>query len=336
MAKRKLTQRQQERIKSIQENRRQRAQKKPVIPSGEVPDNLGPEQTGKIITHFGATLSVENMEGEIFRCTARQNLGQLVCGDKVVWQESGDHEGIVVAIHPRKSLLSKPGFNDTSKPVAANIDQIIIIAASKPVLSKYLIDRYLIIGEATGIQPIIVINKSDLLNEKETKQLLSSMQVYSDIGYTVLLTSVKLEHGLKELANQLKGKTSILVGQSGVGKSSIVKALLPGRDIRIGKLSETDQGKHTTTTSILYHLSSGGDLIDSPGVRDFGVWHIEPEKIAAGFIEFQDYLGTCKFSNCSHTSEPECALQKAVKEGKINNERLQSFLQIMESLDDNK
>jgi ribosome biogenesis GTPase len=336
MAKRKLTQRQKDRIKAIQEDRRQRASKKSTTLSEESTDNLGPEQSGQIITHFGSSLSIENADGEIFRCTARQNLGQLVCGDKVVWQESGDHKGIVVAVQPRKSLLSKPDFNDTSKPVAANIDQIIIITASKPVLSKHLIDRYLIVGEATSIQPIIVINKSDLLNEEETEQILSSMQIYSDIGYKVLLTSVKREHGLDELASQLRDKTSILVGQSGVGKSSIVKAILPDRDVRIGELSETDQGKHTTTTSILYHLPSGGDLIDSPGVRDFSVWHIDPENIATGFIEFKDYLGTCKFSNCSHTTEPDCALQQAVKEGKISNERMQSYLQIMESLEGKK
>jgi ribosome biogenesis GTPase len=228
--------------------------------------------------------------------------------------------------------LARPTGDGSSKPYAANVNRIFIVTATQPQTSDALIDRYLVVAETTGIHPVIVINKIDLADEQTRPLFEARAAKYRAVGYTVLFASVKRRHGLDAIVEELKGHTSILVGQSGVGKSSLVKSLLPDRDIRIGALSQTQQGRHTTTTSVLYHLPFGGDLIDSPGVRDFAVWHIEPEDIVRGFVEFREYLGHCRFSDCSHTSEPGCALLEAVDTGRIHPARLASYHEMMRSI----
>lgn len=342
MAKRRLTERQKERISAIQKKRRQRAGDPSLQQTPQDKPNpnsaLGPEQTGTIISHHGTSVILEDQTGNLVRCVVRQNLESLVCGDKVVWQAENDQEktdqhGIITAIQPRHTFLARPMTNGMIKPVAANLDQIVIMVATQPTPSESLIDRYLISAEIMGIQPIVLVNKMDLLKTDEASALERSMLLYNKIGYPVLFSSIKHEIKLDNITEQLKNKTSILVGQSGVGKSSLIKKLLPEREIRIGKLSEANHGKHTTTTSVLYHLPFGGSLIDSPGVRDFGVWHIDKDKIAQGFIEFSDYLGKCKFRNCSHTEEPKCALKEAVEAGEIDKRRLESYLETIQAMD---
>lgn len=333
MAKRKLTDRQKARVTALQTARAERANRTGKRGAPGTHEPLGPEQSGLVISAHRAAAIVENADGRLNRCTVRQNLGALVCGDRVVWQSASNGDGVVVALLERRSLLTRPGIGGHTKPVAANIDQIVIVAATEPQLSHYLIDRYLVAAEATNIQPVIVVNKTELLDPAARATLQRALQVYRDIGYGVLFTSAKTEHGLDPLVEQLRDRTSILVGQSGVGKSSLVKMLLPERDIRIGALTEARHGRHTTSTAVLYHLPFGGDLIDSPGVRDFGLWHMDREQITAGFIEFCPYLGHCKFSNCTHTSEPQCALRQAVEDGKISGERLNSYHRMIESLE---
>lgn len=335
MAKRRLTDRQKERIQAIQNKRRERAGRRADAKEQDLSSALGPEQTGRVISHHGATLIVESADGQLYRCVQRQNMEALVCGDHVIWQATRDHktkEGVIVALRPRSTLLERPEAGGSTRPVAANLDQIIIVAAPQPSLSEQLIDRYLVNAEATHITPIILINKIDLLSAKDKAILERRLHVYIDIGYRIIYASVKQEHGLDTLAAQLAGNTSILVGQSGVGKSSLVKQLLPDLDIRIGALSATTLGKHTTTTSVLYHLPFSGDLIDSPGIRDFGVWHINADDILHGFVEFRPFLGRCKFSNCSHSVEPGCALKIAVERGEIQAKRLASYRSIMEKI----
>lgn len=341
MAKRRLTERQKERIHAIQEKRLQRADNKNKTQEG----TLGPEQTGTIISHHGRSVVVEDTQNKLIRCSIRQNLKTLVCGDSVVWQpinkEDGDdtenikQQGIVTAIQPRSSLLARPLPGGEIKSVAANVDQVVIMVAIKPVLSEPLIDRYLVNAEITGIKPVIIVNKIDLLDEDEFTELKQRVKLYSDIGYPVLFFSVKQDIGIDQVLEKLNQKTSILVGQSGVGKSSLIKQLLPEQEITIGQLGDTDLGKHTTTTSVLYHLPCGGNLIDSPGVRDFGVWHVDKDNITKGFIEFKDYQGKCKFRNCSHTIEPECAFKEAVQTGNISQRRMESYLSIIKSIEEN-
>lgn len=335
MGKRKLTERQLRQVQALQEKRLARvrdgeaSKKEPLLKQTA----LGPEQEGFVITRYGASAAIEDAQGTLYHCAVRPNLESVVCGDRVIWQQAGEREGVVVALMPRRSLLSRPDFSGRQKPLAANIDQIVILAASEPEISEGLMDRYLVASELIGITPVILVNKLDLLDDAGKAQLEARLRPYRDIGYQTLFASVRQEHGLDALLEQLKDKTSILVGQSGVGKSSLVKALLPDHDVRIGELSRaTGLGTHTTTRTMLYHLPTGGHLIDSPGVRSFGLWSVSPAQVAQGFMEFRPYLGTCRFNDCRHLVEPGCALQAAVKDGKISPRRLASYHNIVDSL----
>jgi len=330
MGKRKLTNNQQRHTQRIQEKRRARA-----TAEGEnIPhSNLGAEQEGLVVTRFGKTVDVEDKQGKTVRCKIRQNMGELVCGDKVIWQAENDDSGVICAVIPRHSLLARPDFQGRKKLIAANIDQIMITCATQPELSPGLIDRYLVAAEATGITPVIVTNKIDLVDEKSRPLLEQQLAIYHQLGYQIIYTSAVIQHGLDNLIQQLKDRTSIFVGHSGVGKSSLVKALFPEQQIRIGELSEaTGKGVHTTTASTLYHLPQGGELIDSPGIREFGLWEINEAQVAEGFLELRPHLGNCRFRNCRHQNEPGCAIQEAARMGDISQQRLSSFYRIVESL----
>jgi ribosome biogenesis GTPase len=334
VSKRNLTRRQTWRAEKIQAERLARSQKK----AGQIQQTLGagelgPEQQGRVITRFGPSVDVEDDNGVIHRCLLRQNLPSLVCGDRVVWQPGPEQTGVVVALMPRESLLTRPDVHNHPKPVAANISQILIVAAPLPALDLDLINRYLVAAELTHIPPVLVINKVDLLNEKSFDKLRERLAAYERIGYPVLYASTKRAEGLDELRQRLIDRTSIFVGQSGVGKSSLIQALLPHHDLRIGALSESSGlGKHTTTATALYHFPEGGDLIDSPGVRDFGLGNVTAAQVAEGFAEFRPFLGHCRFNDCRHTVEPGCALQAAVEHGDIDPARFDSFLRIAAAL----
>lgn len=334
MSKRQLTRRQAWRAEKIQEERLARSQKKvgkiqQALGAGE----LGPEQQGRVITRFGPSVDVEDSHGIVHRCLLRQNLPSLVCGDRVVWQAGPEQTGVVVALIPRESLLTRPDAHNQPKPVAANISQILIVAAPQPALDLDLVNRYLVAAELTAIPPVLVINKIDLLDDKAFAKLQQRLAVYARIGYPVIYASTKRAEGLAELRRQLKDHTSIFVGQSGVGKSSLIQALLPHHELRIGALSESSGlGRHTTTSTVLYHFPEGGELIDSPGVRDFGLGRVTPTQVAEGFVEFGPFLGQCRFNDCRHTVEPGCALQAAVERGDIDAARFDSFLRIAAAL----
>lgn len=291
-------------------------------------------EQGLVIAHHGKKLLVEDRDGQIIPCHARQNIGSVVCGDQVLWHNDNHHqEGVVSAITPRESLLLRPGFGDKLKPVAANITLIGIVISPKPEPQENLIDRYLVAAEDLHIRPVLVCNKMDLLNEAEMLTWKERFSVYTDIGYELVFTSTKKSHGLDDLSGKFRDNNSILVGQSGVGKSSIINALLPDKQLKVNKLSEQiNQGQHTTSHSELHHLAdNSGNIIDSPGVRDFRLGHLENSEIQQGFIEFRPYLGHCKFSNCEHRQEPGCALRRAVAEGNISRQRLNSYFEILAS-----
>ncbi len=339
MAKRKLTRRQNWRINKIQEERAARASKKDATIEQQLDSSdLGPEQHGLIISHFGRTVDVEASEGAkqgtIIRCHMRTNLGQLVTGDRVIWREGKD-SGVVVARLERKSELLRPNPYGDMKPVAANIDFIVITVAVEPTPHANLIDRYLVAAELSGIEPIILLNKTDLLNDKNRQPIEAMLQRYRDIGYQVLLASSASEEGLKPLKAQLDQRISVFVGQSGVGKSSLINTLLPGVDLKVGELStQTRKGRHTTTTARLFHFPDGGDLIDSPGIREFGLWHIEPDEVINGFTELKPLAGLCRFRNCKHEQEPGCALKNAVESGTISEQRWNSYKHILCSIEE--
>lgn len=340
MAKRRLTQQQRRRIAERQQRRAQSLRAQPDPAAAE----LGAEQAGLIIAHYGRELDVEALEqplaGTVVRCRMRANLEPLVTGDRVVWQpelaslDDDEPSGVVVAGLPRRSVLTRPdSHSGLPRPVAANIDEILIVIAPEPTPFANLIDRYLVAAEQLGIEPVIVLNKSDLITPERQPELEALLAMYQRIGYRTLTASTVADSGLDALRAALRDRTGILVGQSGVGKSSLIAALLPGVDIRIGALSEAEsKGRHTTTTARLFHLPDGGDLIDSPGIREFGLEHLDRAQIERGFVEFHPWLGRCRFRDCAHEQEPGCALHEALANGDIDPRRMESYRAILSSL----
>ena len=337
MSKRKLTRRQAWRINKIQDERAKRADKRgnsadDALSAGD----LGTEREGLIVAHFGTQVEVESAPGESQRCHIRANLEGMVTGDRIIWRP-GEPTGVVVARLERDSVLTRPDPYGKIKPVAANIDQIILVVASLPELHANLIDRYLVAASTVGIEPVILLNKTDLLEDdierrEHVEQLLA---IYPPLGDRVLRTSVNSDSGMDTFLQELNNRTSVFVGQSGVGKSSLINLLLPGVDLRVSAVSEsTNKGVHTTTTARLFHLPTGGVLIDSPGIREFGLWHMTRQQIEAGFREFHAVLGTCKFRDCKHESEPQCAILAGVEAGEISERRLNSYRQMVDSLED--
>jgi len=287
-------------------------------------------QPGLILAHFGQASLVEDDNGEVFRCATRRNLPRTVCGDRVLWQTSNRREGVIVRVLERDTTLVRPDNNSRARPVAANLDQIVVVIACKPSFEYGMLDRYLVAAELIGAKPVVVVNKSDLLDTESRAKLEQRLAIYKEVGYSLLFISTRTTDGLKDLHRQLKSHTSILVGQSGVGKSSLVQALLPDLDIRTGALSQvTGLGRHTTTVTMLYHLPDGGDLIDSPGVRDFSLSPVPVDQLAKGFREFRPYLGQCRFHNCRHASEPGCAIQDAARSGAIKQRRLANYRELV-------
>ncbi|POY80209.1 ribosome biogenesis GTPase RsgA [Pseudomonas amygdali pv. morsprunorum] len=331
MAKRQLNRRQNWRIEKIQGERAARAAKREsaTLETLEGGD-LGPEQTGLVIAHFGVQVEVE-ASGQVFRCHLRANLPALVTGDRVVWRAGNQGIGVIVAQLPRTTELRRPDSRGQLKPVAANVDLIVIVFAPMPEPHANLIDRYLVAAEHAGIRPLLLLNKADLIDEQNAPALNALLAVYRTLGYPVLEVSAHHGDGMQTLQSQLH--ISVFVGQSGVGKSSLVDSLLPETDTRVGPLSEVSgQGTHTTTTARLFHFQRGGDLIDSPGIREFGLGHVSRADVEAGFIEFNDLIGTCRFRDCKHDREPGCALLKGLEDGRVQQQRMNSYRSIIASL----
>jgi ribosome biogenesis GTPase len=293
-------------------------------------------QPGLVIINYGKQQLVEDRSGDIYRCVARRGLPQIVCGDDIEWLQTGDRSGVIETIKPRRTVLYRADGNDGQRPQVANIDQLIVEAALEPALDYFLIDKYCVAAELAQAEPLIIINKADLLEDKDRERIALLASEYRHIGYSTLLTSALKNTGIREFADSLSGHTSILVGQSGVGKSSLIKRLLPNQDIAIGKLSAASGlGKHTTTSTTLYHLPQGGRLIDSPGVRDFHLGKVADSELGNGFREFRPYLGQCRFNDCRHLSEPGCAIRAAVAAGEILERRMQSYRQLMQTGNNN-
>jgi len=329
MARRKLSKQQRERIARIQEGRREAAAKR--AESALVGAEPGEQREGRVVVRHGRNLVVRDAEGRSIHCQFRQNLGEIVCGDRVLWQPVEGGEGVVVALQPRTTTLSRPDFSGRDKPIAANITQLVVVLAPYPEPSGYLLDQYLVAAELIGVHGAICLNKADLLDASGRADFRARFAHYEKIGYPLIQVSAKTEHGLDPLLALLQDNTSILVGQSGVGKSSLINTLLPSPELEEGTLSDaTGLGRHTTSAATLYQLESGGEIIDSPGVRSFRLGRLSREQLEDGFPELRALRGRCRFSNCSHGQEPDCVVQEALQEGEIHPDRLASFQHLAE------
>ncbi len=324
MSKRKITKQQHRRISDKQASHKVSSDDKPA----EELEGLGPEQWGLLISRFGKQVEVEDEQGQRHDCHLRQHLPMPVAGDHVLWCQSQAGNGVVVAIKNRKSELVRVSSIGQLKPIAANIDQMLIVISTAPEPSFLQLDKFLIAAQQLQITPCIVINKADLSSAKAL--LKKTKSHYQLTQHSIIYASAKQAHGIDELTLCLQHKTSILVGQSGVGKSSLIQMLIPEDTISVGDLSlQSKLGTHTTTAARLYHLPTGGDLIDSPGVRQFNLWPISQQQLLAGYTEFTPYLDHCKFRNCKHDHETQCAVKDAVSSGVISNLRYENYLDLL-------
>ena len=288
-----------------------------------------------VLVSYGGQGVVLLPDGEHKRCKFRRKVGRPFCGDRVLVGRADDTSLVVDSILPRDNYFVRADERQRQHVIAANLDQVLIVVAAAPLPSRDLMERYILAVHSLGIEPIIVLNKTDLeVPVGETAagaKVLEHMPDYEALGYTVIRTSCKTEPGISGLQSVLKDRTSILVGQSGVGKSSLINQLLPDLDIQTGALSTaTGKGTHTTTSTMLYQFTGGGYLIDSPGVWEYGIWKLDNDELAAGFIEFKPWLGKCRFNDCVHKTEPDCAIKKAVADGFIREWRYQSYLRLLE------
>ena len=291
---------------------------------------------GMVIASFGIETIIETETGELLRATTRKKLGNLVSGDRVQYQTIHANNYAIEKREDRTTELARPDMRGRKKVIAANISQMLIVTACKPAFNPGLINRYLVAAEMLKITPVILLNKTDLLTDEISEHIEPYLNDYRAIGYSVIYTSCKKAHGYDDLMQQLKQHTSIFVGQSGTGKSSLINALLPETNARVGKISDaTGKGKHTTTTAWLYHLpEQSGMLIDSPGVREFGLWEIKPAQLAQGYREINTAGNECRFRNCLHKNEPGCAVLARVKTGEISTHRYESYLRVLNTLEE--
>ncbi|MBF0162768.1 MAG: ribosome small subunit-dependent GTPase A [Magnetococcales bacterium] len=292
---------------------------------------FGAEEPGLVIAHFGLNVAVEDHQGERFRCAVRKSAtGEPVCGDRVVWMRSINNQGIINRIESRTSVLQRPLSAQRLQIIAANVDRIFIVfVATDPHVG--LLDRYLVAAGVAGIEAVIVVNKMDLVENRAV--LMASFAHYEQMGYRVIFTSTLEPLGLTELDQALKGRISVFVGESGTGKSSLISQWISSDSLKIGLVNqESGKGRHTTTVTSLYHLPGGGSLIDSPGIREFGLHGVEAHQVARYFPDIFPWAGQCRFSDCQHGAEPDCAVQRELQAGNLHPARLESLRQIQQTL----
>ncbi|QIV95779.1 ribosome biogenesis GTPase [Allofrancisella inopinata] len=290
------------------------------------------KQQGKIITNFGGNLIVRLEDNQKVSCLLRSHLkGELTVGDNVI-VDYLDTTYIIIDLLERRNLISRPNsYQRKNKNIAANIDQAIIIISHSPAPVEHYIDRYLAAIHSSDIIPIIVINKIDNQSESDKQHIQQLAEIYESIGYKILYISAKDNIGIKSLLHTLNGKTSIFLGQSGVGKSETLNTIL-GEQITItSQVSDsTKKGRHTTTCSTLYEINETTAIIDSPGIREFGLWNISQEELFDGFLDFKKHKGICQFRNCSHEENSKgCEIVKHLKNGNINRLRYTNYHRIL-------
>ncbi|MBN1766368.1 MAG: ribosome small subunit-dependent GTPase A [Sedimentisphaerales bacterium] len=300
-------------------------------------------RNGTVISVKAATCQILD-EHQMVDCILRPELtvaqrSDLAVGDRVDYSESEDGTHIIERVHPRRSVLSRPDPHDPriERIIAANIDLAVIVASVKaPPFNSNLIDRYLLAIECGGITPFICINKSDLLpsSTADEESIAQKIEQYHKLDIDAVFCSALTGEGISDLLGRLSGKVCVFVGHSGVGKTSLLNTMNPDLALPIGSIRDKSQkGRHTTVTSTLYELDNDIRIIDTPGIRGFGLWRMSPEELRWYFSEFDEFSPHCKFSDCSHIHEPHCAVKEAVEQNKINPVRYQSYQRIYESLE---
>ncbi|HBT75436.1 MAG TPA: ribosome small subunit-dependent GTPase A [Planctomycetaceae bacterium] len=289
---------------------------------------------GRVIRVHGLNSTVETGDGRLYTCTTRRILKTLstdqrhvvVAGDRVLFRDAEQPnrlEGMIERIEPRTGTLCRTS-RYRKHVIVSNIDQVLIVSsAAEPDFKPNLIDRMLLTTEQAGLLPVIVVNKVDLVDPAELQPVVG---VYAQMGYRVLLVSVKTGMGIDRLRRLMRNRESVVSGQSGVGKSSLLNAIDPGLDLRVGDIGTANKGTHTTTTAELIRLSGGGYVVDTPGLRQFMLWDIIPEEVAGLFRDLRPYEHLCRFPDCTHSHEDGCAIKNAVADGRLDLRRYESYL----------
>ena len=284
--------------------------------------------TGTIVAAHGRHY-LADVDGEFLQCVTRGKKTNVAVGDVVHLKRTSNDQAVIEKIAERTTLLYRSD-QYKSKLLAANITRLFIVIATEPSFADDLVSRALVACEAAGVDAHLILNKVDLAPNLARARERASL--YTNLGYPLHEVSAKThpEETVATLTPLLQGQSSILIGQSGMGKSSLVNLLVPDADIAVREISEAlDTGKHTTTFTRLYKLPAGGTLIDSPGFQEFGLYHLTEGMLERAFVEFKPYLGGCKYYNCRHLAEPQCAVLQAVADGKIAKLRHELYAQLL-------
>lgn len=285
---------------------------------------------GRVVTAYGRHFEVETAH-TVYSCVVRGKKKGVVCGDQVEILPTADGQGIIETILPRSSLFYRSEYF-REKLIAANVTQLVFVLAITPTCSLELLDRCLIVAEDQGIRSLIVLNKIDLLDQyPEGQAVVQNLLFYRELGYPLL--EVSAENNARSLVPRLTGQISLLAGQSGVGKSTLLNALIPSARQATAEISDAlDSGRHTTTHARLFHFDTNSSMIDSPGFQEFGLQQLDEAALVWGFVEFRPFLDQCKFRNCRHISEPGCKLLQAAQEGMLNSRRLACYHKLVKGI----
>ena len=287
----------------------------------------------QVVTSYGSHGVVRTEDKTLLECRYRRRLGRPLCGDHILTiPDYAVNQASLEKILPRHSCFYRGDARLRKHAVAANLDQVVIVVCPYPEPPFHLLDRYLVAVENLNLEALLIFNKADLMaaHPKVSERMQTQFDYLHSLGYPVLETSCKSNTGTDELKQALHNKCSILVGQSGVGKSSLVNTIFPERELQTRAVSNaTQKGTHTTTATTLYYLPEGGQIIDSPGVWEFGLWKMPAIELEQGFIEFRQWSPECRFSNCLHTHEPDCGVKNALAAGKLPEPRYKAYAQAL-------